>query len=110
VQGGGVSQYRGAKVAITGGVGLTGSALARRLVALRIDVPLIDTMLPEGGGNFTNIAAFGDRVQVRTPDIRDGEGMCGLLAGKDFLFEPDKLRASRQARRRQSPRLVSARS
>ena len=41
---------------ITGGVGLIGSALARRLVDLGADVLLVDSMVPEGGANPANIA------------------------------------------------------
>ena len=78
---------RGARVVVTGGLGLIGSALARRLVELGSDVLLIDNMMPEGGANLANIAAFRDRVQVNIADIRDREAMHSLLAGRDFLFD-----------------------
>ncbi|HXO02177.1 MAG TPA: NAD-dependent epimerase/dehydratase family protein, partial [Stellaceae bacterium] len=58
------SAFRGARVAVTGGAGLIGSALARRLVDLGSDVLLIDSMLPDGGANIANIAAIRDRVRV----------------------------------------------
>lgn len=78
---------RGARVVVTGGLGLIGSSLARRLVELGSDVLLIDNMMPEGGANLANIAAFRDRVQVNIADIRDREAMHSLLAGRDFLFD-----------------------
>lgn len=81
------SAFRGARVVITGGVGLIGSALARRLVALGSSVLLIDNMMPEGGANPANIAAIRDRVQVETADIRDHDAMRRLLTGRDFLFD-----------------------
>lgn len=81
------SIFRGTRVAITGGVGLIGSALARRLVELGADVLLIDNMMPEGGGNLANIAAVRDQVRVDLADIRDCRAMRGLLAGQDFLFD-----------------------
>ena len=81
------SAFRGARVALTGGVGLIGSALARRLVELGSDVLLIDSMLPEGGANVANIAAIRDRVRVNIADIRDTSAMRHLLAGQDFLFD-----------------------
>ena len=81
------SAFRGARVAVTGGVGLIGSALARRLVALGADVLLIDSMLPEGGANNANIAAIRDRVRVDVADIRDGQALHRLLAGQEFLFD-----------------------
>jgi UDP-glucose 4-epimerase len=79
--------FRGARVVVTGGLGLIGSALARRLVELGSDVLLIDNMMPEGGANPANIATFRDRVQVDIADIRDREAMHSLLAGRDFLFD-----------------------
>ena len=79
--------YRGKRVMITGGVGLIGSALARRLVALGAEVLLVDSMVPEAGGNFANIAGIRERVRVNIADIRDREALRHLLAGQDFLFD-----------------------
>src|SRR5437763_4198873 len=79
--------FRGAGVMITGGLGLIGSALARRLVALGAEVLLVDSMVPEAGGNLANIADIGDRVRVNIADIRDREAMRHLLAGRHFLFD-----------------------
>src|SRR5215469_592439 len=81
------SVFHGARVAVTGGVGLIGSALARRLVGLGADVLLIDSMIPEGGANLANVAAVRDRVRLNIADIRDGQAMRHLLAGQDFLFD-----------------------
>lgn len=81
------SVFHGARVAVTGGVGLIGAALARRLVDLGSRVLLIDSMVPEGGGNFANIAAIRERVQVNIADIRDAQAMRHLLAERDFLFD-----------------------
>jgi UDP-glucose 4-epimerase len=81
------SVFHGARVAVTGGVGLIGSVLARRLVALGADVLLIDSMIPEGGANLANIAAVRERVRLNVADIRDGQAMRHLLAGQDFLFD-----------------------
>ena len=72
---------------ITGGLGLIGSALARRLVALGAEVLLVDSMVFEAGGNIANIADIGDRVRVNIADIRDREAMRHLLAGQHFLFD-----------------------
>ena len=46
----------GKRVLITGGVGLIGSALARRLAGLGAELVLLDSMVPEGGANPANIA------------------------------------------------------
>ena len=79
--------FRGARVMVTGGVGLIGSALARRLVGLDAEVLLVDGMIPEGGGNFANIADISDRVRVNIADIRDAHALRHLLDGQDFLFD-----------------------
>src|ERR1700752_3994678 len=78
--------YSGAKVLITGGLGLIGSALARRLVTLGAEVLLVDSMIPEYGGNLANIADIRDRVAVNISDIRGGYVLRYLLAGQEFLF------------------------
>ena len=57
--------FRGAQVLITGGVGLIGSALARRLVGLGAEVLLVDSMVPEAGANLANIADIRDRVAAQ---------------------------------------------
>ena len=79
--------FRGARALITGGVGLIGSALARRLVDLGANVVLVDSMVPEGGANPANIAAIRDKMRVVTADIRDAVAMRRLLDGCDFLFD-----------------------
>ncbi len=79
--------FRAARVMVTGGLGLIGSALARRLVGLGAEVLLVDSMVPEAGGNPANIADIRDRVRVNIADIRDREAMRHLLAGQHFLFD-----------------------
>jgi len=78
--------FKGARVIITGGLGLIGSALARCLVALGAEVLLIDSMIPEYGGNLANITDIRDRVAVNIGDIRSDYVLRYLLAGQDFLF------------------------
>ncbi len=72
---------------ITGGAGLIGSALARRLVELGAEVVLVDSMVPEAGGNLTNLADIEGRVRLNIADIRDAAAMRHLLAGREFLFD-----------------------
>jgi UDP-glucose 4-epimerase len=75
----------GAKVVITRGLGLIGSAIARRLVALDAEVLLIDSMIPEYGGNLANIADIRDRVAINIADIRGGYGLRHFLCGEDSV-------------------------
>ncbi len=81
-----LAAFAGAKAMITGGLGLIGSALARRLAGLGAEVLLVDSMIPDYGGNFANIADIRDRVAVNIADLRDRHALRHLLAGRDFLF------------------------
>jgi len=80
------SVFAKARIVITGGLGFIGSALAARLVALGGDVLLIDSLAPNYGGNWFNIAPIRDRVRVEIADIRDTARLKPLLSGCDHLF------------------------
>src|SRR5215468_7440860 len=81
-----LAAYTGTRAVITGGLGLIGSAIARRLVALGAEVLLVDSMIPEYGGNLANIADIRDRVTVNIAEIRGGYVLRYLLSEQDFLF------------------------
>jgi len=74
------------KVLITGGLGFIGSNLARRLVELGARVTLVDSLIPEYGGNLFNISGIEDRVKVNISDVRDEYSMAYLVQGQDYLF------------------------
>jgi UDP-glucose 4-epimerase len=78
--------YRGARVAITGGLGFIGASLARRLVGLGSEIVVIDNLLPGSGGNPFNIEPFADRLTVAHCDIRDTAALQPHLAGRQYLF------------------------
>ncbi len=80
------SAFAGARVMITGGLGFIGSNLAARLVDLGSDVLLVDSLIPEYGGNLFNIAPIRHRVTVNISDIRDVHGLRSLLPGCRYLF------------------------
>jgi len=73
-------------VLVTGGLGFIGSSLARRLVALGAKVTLVDSLIPEYGGNLFNIYDIRDRVEVNRADIRDADAMASLVKRRNFLF------------------------
>jgi UDP-glucose 4-epimerase len=73
-------------ILITGGLGFIGSNLARRLVDLGANVTLIDSLIPEYGGNLFNIADLEDRVRVNISDVRDEHSMHYLVQEHDCLF------------------------
>lgn len=81
-----MTNYLNREVLITGGLGFIGSALARRLVGLGANVTLVDSLIPQYGGNLFNIADIADRVTVNVCDVRDPYAMAYLVRGKDYLF------------------------
>ena len=80
------NEFEGAKVLITGGLGFIGSNLARRLAGLGADLTLVDSLIPEYGGNIFNIDGFQDQMHVNISDVRDTYSLEPLVRGKDFLF------------------------
>jgi UDP-glucose 4-epimerase len=78
--------FSGERTLITGGLGFIGSNLARRLVALGAEVLLVDSLIPDYGGNLFNIAGIEDRVRVNIADVRDEYGMNYLVQGQDVIF------------------------
>ena len=78
--------YRGRRVLITGGLGFIGSNLARRLVDLGADVLLVDSLIPEHGGNPFNIAGLESRLRVNIADVRQASTMNHLVRGHDVIF------------------------
>lgn len=80
------SQFSGSRVLITGGLGFIGANLAHRLAALGADVTLVDSLIPEYGGNLANIAGVAGQVRVNISDVRDAHSMRYLVQGQDYLF------------------------
>ena len=78
--------YAGKRVMITGGLGFIGSNLAHRLVSLQATVLLVDSLVPEYGGNLFNIKDIEDAVQVNIADIRDPHSMDYLVRHQDLIF------------------------
>jgi len=78
--------FRGRNVLITGGLGFIGSSLARRLLELEAHVTLVDSLIPQYGGNLFNIADIRDRVQVNISDVRDPYSLRHLVGGQAVLF------------------------
>lgn len=81
-----MSEYGGKQVLVTGGLGFIGSSLARALVARGAHVTLVDSLIPQYGGNLFNVQDVRDRLTVNICDVRDTTAMTWLLAGKDYLF------------------------
>ncbi|MBM3789679.1 MAG: NAD-dependent epimerase/dehydratase family protein [Acidobacteria bacterium] len=78
--------FAGRRCLITGGLGFIGSNLARRLVDLGSEVLIVDSMIPEYGGNLFNIDGAQDRLRINFSDVRDRHGMEYLVRDQDFIF------------------------
>ncbi len=74
------------KTLITGGLGFIGSNLAKRLVNDSHEVIIVDSMIPDYGGNYYNIGDFKSSVKVNISDIRDSYSLSELLKGVDVVY------------------------
>jgi len=81
-----VRDFAGKQVLITGGLGFIGSHLAGRLVNEGAHVTVVDSLIPEYGGNLFNVSKFADRIRINISDVRDEHGLRFLISGQDFLF------------------------
>ena len=80
------ARLAGKNVMVTGGLGFIGSNLAHRLVALGARVTLVDSLVPDYGGNPFNISGIEDRIQLNVADLRDRFSIAYLVQGRDFIF------------------------
>jgi UDP-glucose 4-epimerase len=80
--------YEGLPVLVTGGLGFIGSNLAMRLLELGANVTVVDSLIPESGGNPFNIDLVRDdpHLSVRTVDVRDVLAMERLVRKQAVIF------------------------
>jgi UDP-glucose 4-epimerase len=71
---------------VTGGLGFIGSNLARHLVTLGAKVLVVDSLIPDYGGNLFNIAEIADRITLNIADIRMDSTMNVLVRDCDVIF------------------------
>ena len=81
-----MENYSGKEILITGGLGFIGSNLARSLVTQGANLTLVDSLIPQYGGNGFNIDDIKNKVAVNVCDVRDTFAMEPLIQGKDYLF------------------------
>lgn len=79
-------RWRDKRILITGGVGFIGSTLALRLAEYGSRVTVIDSMVPEFGGNLFNLNEANSRIHINFSDIREPHSLKPLLKGVDVLF------------------------
>jgi UDP-glucose 4-epimerase len=78
--------YAGRRVMVTGVLGFIGSNIARRLVDLGADVLLVDSLIPDHGGNLFNIRGIEDRLRVNVADVRQQSTMNFLVRDREVIF------------------------
>jgi UDP-glucose 4-epimerase len=78
--------FAGKSILITGGLGFIGSNLARTLADLGARVTVVDSLIPEYGGNLFNLKDYESRIRINIADIRDEFSMAYLVQGQDYVF------------------------
>jgi UDP-glucose 4-epimerase len=78
--------FKGKSALITGGMGFIGSNLAIRLANLGAKVTILDSMIPDYGGNEFNLAPCKDRVKINYCDISDASAVNYLVRDQDYVF------------------------
>lgn len=81
-----LDSFKGRSTLVTGGLGFIGSTLAIRLVEAGARVTVIDSLIPEYGGNLFNVDPVKDDIRINISDVRDEHAMKYLVRGQDFLF------------------------
>ena len=81
-----VKAFKGKRVLITGGLGFIGSNLARTLVGLGAKVTVLDSLIPEYGGNRRNVRGLERQLDINLADVRDRHSLPEFLRGQHFLF------------------------
>lgn len=80
------SAFAGKRIVITGGAGFIGSHLARRLASAGASVTIVDSLVPQYGGNLANLSDIRTSVRLNISDVRDPFSIRHLLLDQDFLF------------------------
>src|SRR3954449_1894090 len=80
------SRYGGSRALVTGGLGFIGSHLSKALVDLGAEVTIVDSLIPEYGGNTYNVREIIDAIHVNYSDIRDPWSIRYLVQGQDYIF------------------------
>jgi UDP-glucose 4-epimerase len=55
-------------------------------VELGAEVTVVDSLIPDYGGNLYNLEGLQNRVQINVSDVRDTHSLRYLVQGKDYLF------------------------
>lgn len=81
-----LKRYRNKKVLITGGLGMIGSNIAKRLVDLGAVVTIADARIHPYGANDFNVKKIRNRVKIVKADIRNRDDMTPLIKDCEIIF------------------------
>jgi UDP-glucose 4-epimerase len=80
------AKFERRNVLITGGLGFLGSNMAIVLAEAGANVTVVDSLLPQYGGNPKNIAGYENKIAVSFTDVRDPYGMSYLISRAEIIF------------------------
>lgn len=78
--------FKDKRILVTGGAGFIGSNLAIRLAAEGGEVTVLDSMLPDYGGNLFNLRPVQDQIYLNFSDMRDWHSLSYVVRNKDYIF------------------------
>lgn len=78
--------YRDRTILITGGLGFLGTNLALQLASLGARVSVVDSLVPEGGGNRLHHEELANIAHVEVSDLRGGGRLARLVSGSEVVF------------------------
>lgn len=78
--------FHGKNVLITGGLGFIGSNLAIHLANHNANVTILDSLVPEFGGDIFNISPVESQVRVNYCDMRDTHSLRQLVKNQEYIF------------------------
>jgi len=81
-----MNDFVGTRTVVTGGMGFIGSTLARALCDRGAEVTIIDSLIPEYGGNPFNLVGYESKMKINVSDVRDKYSLEYLLRDADIIF------------------------
>lgn len=78
--------YKGKKILITGGLGMIGSSVAHKAVAMGAEVTIVDAVKEPYGANYFNVDSIKEQIAIVIADIRDKQAMKEAVKKKDIVF------------------------